>query len=551
MEKEKSVNSAHDTDEPEECLSPVEFAIEEKEAEEGQSQDEEEDDFSDFDDDTKDQKHTELGYAEREMRKQPSFSETDEETENSTDTELSPSHADRQRDQLTTMGKVHYLINFLGAIVYDAAVWLFDVNRLAVHYVRTPLTSVVAACMAICILLGACVILTDMVAYSANAIISPLCTIPGVQWIYPNCSVYHPLGSVPLCRIPGFHTLAPSWCPPTAPVTTGNETSEALTSTVEDLMRVQGRTLQVLEYSVQTAGINQELVRSELVMRQLRANVKYSELKHRDDLLPLFDGYIDNTVETIGSVTDFHIRCHSLSTRVISINYWTLIRLREMEKSQSQQIQFSFTSIISWLLSPPPLKESTVFARYIGHISDASQVVGERIDEAEATLKLLKYSRGYLADISHYTSQEMNDLQYTQPTPLQQLWTLVAGSSVWDRNREKHINTLGKVETQLAVSILVHERLLLELTEFRAGLNELKRRFDELKNHTNTPIQLPLSVHIDIINDSIKALQAARAKAKSEGDARSKAIRQGKLVVNEPFIEAKGGYDSKYRNQGK
>ncbi|CRK30369.1 hypothetical protein BN1723_018415, partial [Verticillium longisporum] len=164
----------------------------------------------------------------------------------------------------------------------DVLAWVADIVGMALRMLKLPL----AMMFAVWLMIGATIILRNMVTQSITTSLSPICKIPGVGALsLPFCPQFGvtPAGSDEQLSAPGGQSVE-----------------------FDDLMNVQASFEQVLERSADGVSLPMEMKRSESSIRDLRTMVRYSELPARDELVFHFDEYIATARQTASDLQKFN-----------------------------------------------------------------------------------------------------------------------------------------------------------------------------------------------------------------------------------------------------
>ncbi|KAI9155017.1 hypothetical protein HJFPF1_07579 [Paramyrothecium foliicola] len=416
------------------------------------------------------------------------------------------------------------------ASLIHALTWIAEVVGLTTRLLKKPFAFLAAVYLA----LGGCILLMGMVNDLLNNALSPLCSIPGVHWFNPACAAPQP--SSPLCHLFGLRALAPSWCDD-LPLALANET-ESMISKVEELVRIHGEAGQILEASVEIAGLPDEMQRSDSVMRDLENIVRYSQLERRDELSAAFNEYIEISWDTIDGLLDFSRGCDFLAMHIIHVNRYTMRKLQELEEFQITAGKSIMASITARIIFPSMYNEQELTSHYARHISQIIDSIDDSIVRAKKILDLLQDGRKHLALIHSITSSELQVLEADPGSNLSRLWSKIFGDRDHPWNKPQNMILLGQIDEQRKRSIRVVEKLTLQLQDSRGSLESLKSQIKDPLGPQTAQDQLPLSVHISLINESLMSLEASREWSLAEKRDRVQAVKE-KLMQPEPFIEAK------------
>ncbi|KAK8061494.1 hypothetical protein PG994_007860 [Apiospora phragmitis] len=318
----------------------------------------------------------------------------------------------------------------------------------------------------------------------------------------------------PLCRIPGASMLDLPFCPdlPTVPGSGGKTPVE-----FDELMNVQSDFEKVLEDSARGVSLPMEMKRAEASVRDLRTLVKYSDLPAREELVYEFDGYIDNVRIIATDLQTFNTHVGSAVDSVISINRWTSRYIdsiaAEREANDNMLARWS-----GWLFSPfqpQVFDERMLLDKYVEHTSLVSEKIANLIVEAQATLRVLSQAENNLQLINEHVVRSGNEVKAKKSEVFWDLWTLVGANNKRLNNLKAQLGLLKAVEGQRTSAREQLIGLVHDLGDIQTKLSDLRDRVvapELLADQTS----IPLSVHIETINAGVERLESARSRIRAE-----------------------------------
>lgn len=387
------------------------------------------------------------------------------------------------------------------SFIFDVVAWCLSVLGMALRIAKYPL----AICLAVYILLGAGMMVRNMVTNSISSSLSPLCRIPGASML-----------DLPFC--------------PDLPAVPGSKSKNPVE--FDELMNVQSNFEKVLEDSAKGVSLPMEMKRAEASVRDLRTLIKYSDLPAREELVYEFDGYIDNVRIIATDLQTFNTHVGSAVDSVISINRWTSRYIdsiaAEREANDNMVARWS-----GWLFSPfqpQVFDERMLLDKYVEHTGLVSDKIANLIVEAQAALRLLSQAENNLQLINEHVVRSGNEVKAKKSEVFWDLWTLVGANNKRLHNLKAQLGLLGQVETQRTSAVEQLIGLVHDLGDIQTKLSDLRDRVvapELLADQTS----IPLSVHIETINAGVERLESARSRIRAEENDR----------IHQALSRARGG----------
>ncbi|KAK7985348.1 hypothetical protein PG988_002970 [Apiospora saccharicola] len=372
------------------------------------------------------------------------------------------------------------------SFIFDVVAWCISILGMALNIAKYPL----AICLAVYILLGAGMMVRNMVTNSISTSLSPLCRIPGASML-----------DLPFC--------------PDLPAVPGSKGKNPVE--FDELMHVQSNFEKVLEDSAKGVSLPMEMKRAEASVRDLRTLIKYSDLPAREELVYEFDGYIDNVRTIATDLQTFNTHVGSAVDSVISINRWTSRYIdsiaAEREANDNMVARWS-----GWLFSPfqpQVFDERMLLDKYVEHTGLVSDKIANLIIEAQAALRLLSQAENNLQLINEHVVRSGNEVKAKKSEVFWDLWTLVGANNKRLHNLKAQLGLLGQVETQRTSAVEQLIGLVHDLGDIQTKLSDLRDRVvapELLADQTS----IPLSVHIETINAGVERLESARSRIRAE-----------------------------------
>ncbi|KZF24269.1 hypothetical protein L228DRAFT_266616 [Xylona heveae TC161] len=170
---------------------------------------------------------------------------------------------------------------------------------------------------------------TNTVAKSVHASLSPLCLIPGASLF--NLSICK--SSSPL---PVLEKLKLGSVPP--PVDFGQ------------LITIESPIEGLLHAGIQHMPLSQYLIQGEMRVRQLRTRVRVSSFKNRGELLDILEAFIGKTHETVDTVLLFNSRLRGLLDLIAIQTNSTIRRLEWMAEKDFIEPPGALSRSMQWLV---------------------------------------------------------------------------------------------------------------------------------------------------------------------------------------------------------
>jgi hypothetical protein len=375
----------------------------------------------------------------------------------------------------------------LSVVFSDTASWSYSVFSTAMRFATWPLGII----FAVYLVIGAAMLAKTLITESISASLSPL------------------------CRLPGASLLELPFCPTFQPVPNSDGTQHV---EFDELMNVQAQFEKVLEDSAQGVSLPMEMKRSEASVRNLRTMVKFSDLSARDELVLEFDGYVEVVRDTSSRLQKFGTNVGSAVDSVISINRWTSRYIDSIAVSREAD-----NNVVArwsgWLFTPfQPIvfDERMLLDKYIEHTALVSERIEGLILEAHATLRLLSQAENHLQQINEHVVRNGNAVKDQQNEVLGTLWGLLGGNNQHLKKLRAQLSLLKQVEVQRTSAVHQLMGLVHDLSDIQNKLSDLRDRVAAPELLADRSRDVPLTVHIEIINAGVERLEAARSRIRAE-----------------------------------
>ncbi|KAJ4366432.1 hypothetical protein N0V83_008068 [Neocucurbitaria cava] len=372
----------------------------------------------------------------------------------------------------------HYVSLFLDNVVVPLLRHLLDIFSYALRNFIKPILGVA---LGIGILFFALQMVTGMLRSSlSNAILGPVCLIPGSSYIIPSCA------------------------------TTPYESQQA---NFEELINVQTRFEDILDASKDTSTLPSTIKNSELAIRDLRTLVKYSKLPSRHELENEFEYFVQTAAEASQDLSRYNSRIGAAMDRVIATNTWTMTVLSGLSEKEASigSLTRVFNSLTGAFVSPPPTLQQQIFDQYVLHVSKNKEEISSLIETAQALLMVLHNLDGRLGTIYEIATNDDHSITRSQEELLSSLWTKLGGNRKDVKANNQQLLLLKNISAYRKKAVMHVSETLLKLQEIQAELENLREGVGapEVLGWRD---KVPLTYHLDLIEKGVERLRVCRGE---------------------------------------
>lgn len=362
---------------------------------------------------------------------------------------------------------------------------VYEIIGRALHLCKTPIAMLIAAWL----MLGLVNILYNLLFTSIYAALSPVCRVPGFQYL-----------DLPMCRDPIAARYSSEDLPPVE---------------FDRLMTVQGQFEAVLQESAGGVSLPLDMKRGETSIRDLRQIVRFSQLRSRNELVLEFDGFIETARIASYDLQKFNSHVGRGVDKILSTARWThrvLDGIAEQDASRGAVAAF-FSDKVLAPFQPLRFTQSTLVDQYIQHTSIVEEEINQLVTEAQALLMVLQNLEDRLDVINGIGIRDNIHVQGSKDEILSELWTMLGGNKSKLGKFESQQKLLKQVETYRQSAIAHVTGTMIRLQGMGAELEELRERVGgvELLGGKGP---VPLSVHIENIELGVERLENIRKGAK-------------------------------------
>lgn len=367
----------------------------------------------------------------------------------------------------------------------------FEVFGNAIKMLKTPISVILAFYLCVVFLQLASNLFTD----SIYAALSPICRIPGVQYM-----------GLPICRPYGSNH-------PTLPSGSAVPDPE-----FDSLMKAQNQFEAIMEETSKSLTLPADMKRSETYLRDLRQVVRFSNIPSKNELIHEFDGFIETARIASYDLQKFHSHVGRGVDIVLSTAKWTSRVLNELSHANQQQQGLLPAFITDTILAPfKPLKftEAKALDQYIQHSYVVSGEIDKLVEEAQTLLNVLQNLEDRLDVIHAIALRDNIHVQDKREEILADIWTYLGANQAKKRKIDTQMNLLLQVSEYRKLAVNHIAITVVKLQEMGAELEELRTRVGSaavLKEAGMTHV--PLAVHIENIQLGVERLEIGRQRAR-------------------------------------
>ena len=378
--------------------------------------------------------------------------------------------------------------------------WIYEVSGGALQTLKTPISFLVA----VWLLFGMMVFLRNLFFSSIYSALSPVCRIPGTQFL-----------NLPMCQ---------------SPVTAQYSGEEPPPVRFDKLMTIQNNFEAVLQESAGGVSLPLDMKRGETSIRDLRQIVRFSQLHSKNELVLEFDGFVELARIASYDLQKFNSHVGRGVDNILSTGRWTkrvLDGIAERDASRGAVSSF-FNDKLLAPFQPVRFTESALLDQYIQHTRVVEDEINRLVSEAQALLMVLQNLEDRLDVIHGIAVRDNMHVQGSRAEILSQLWTMLGGNRSKLGKFESQLRLLGQVDMYRQNAIAHVSGTMLKLQGMGTELEELRERVGgvELLGGKGA---VPLSVHIENIELGVERLERGRRGAKElENEQLRKSLDRGK-----------------------
>ncbi|KAF1851327.1 uncharacterized protein K460DRAFT_362073 [Cucurbitaria berberidis CBS 394.84] len=388
----------------------------------------------------------------------------------------------------------HYVNLFYENVALPLLAHVFDIFSYAMRHFVKPILGVA---LGIAILLFCLQTATGMLRSTlSNALLAPVCLIPGSSYIIPSCTT-----TIYDNQLANF----------------------------EELINVQTRFEDILDASKDSSTLPSTIKNSELAIRDLRTLVKYSKLPSRHELENEFEYFVQTAAEASQDLSRYNSRIGAAMDRVIATNTWTMAVLQGIEEKEASigAVSRVVNAMTGAFVAPPPTLQQKIFDQYILHVGKNKEEITRLIETAQALLMVLNNLDGRLGTIYEIATNDDHSITRDQEELLSSLWTKLGGNRKDVKSNNQQLNLLKNISAYRKKAVLHVSETLLKLQEIQAELENLREGVaaPEVLGYRD---ELPLTYHLDLIEKGVERLRVSRGESmRVEGDTYRRMMRAG------------------------
>ncbi|MCJ1403847.1 hypothetical protein MMC11_007070 [Xylographa trunciseda] len=381
------------------------------------------------------------------------------------------------RTASTTQDKSVNMSEAIEGFVKIAFTWLADIIGGALGRAKTPLSYL----LAIYLLVGLMVMTRNVLTNSIYSALSPICRVPGASLL-----------NLEMCQ---------------SPVSINYKGNATPAVEFEQLMETQSKFEDILEQTAEGITLPMDMKRSEASIRDLRQLVTYSNLRSKDELVYEFGIFIKTASSASDDLMSFGARVGTSVDSILSMAKHTkrvLEGIAERDAAQGAVASFFGDKLLAPFM-PIKFTEDLLLDQYLKHTQSVEREINRLIEQAQKLLMNLKYLEDQLDNIYGISIRDNNEAQYSKDQVLSQLWTMLGGNRTKLSKFDQELKLLQKVNMYRQTASGYVGGTLLKLQAMRSELEEMREKVGSAELQT-----VPLSVHIDTIQQGVERLQIGR-----------------------------------------
>ncbi|OAG01177.1 uncharacterized protein CC84DRAFT_1063072, partial [Paraphaeosphaeria sporulosa] len=283
----------------------------------------------------------------------------------------------------------------------------------------------------------------------------------------------------------------------------------------EELVNIQSSFEDVLEANKDSYALPANMKKSQVAMRDLRIQVRFSNLPSRAELENEFDSFIETAREASDDLAKYNARIGYVTDQVISTNKWTLTVLNGIVATEANKGALSeavkHMNIFSVFRGPPETLEQRIFVQYLNHVSKLKDDVSSLIVFSESLMALLNNLDARLDIIADIAMRDDNTVNRDREELLADLWSKLGGNRSSKAANAKSLQLLRDVLRYRANAVQLVSATLLKLREISTGLENLRDGI-AAPEVVGFREDYPLQWHIDVVSRSVERLRDARGE---------------------------------------
>ncbi|KAJ4292773.1 hypothetical protein N0V90_009436 [Kalmusia sp. IMI 367209] len=388
------------------------------------------------------------------------------------------SRTDPGPQQHEAAGPWHYIELFRAHVLWPILKYLLDVFANAMNSFMKPIFG---------FLLGF-VILIGLIHYSSiflrntfEVILAPVCMLPFSSYFVPFCD------TSPSSRQPDF----------------------------EQLVTVQSAFEDVLEANKDSYALPANMKKSQVAIRDLRSQVKFSRLPSRAELEVEFDYFIETAREASDHLAKYNAKIGYVMDQTISTNKWTLQVLHgiasQAENTGRLPRAIAYLNPLSVLYAPSDTLEQRIFEQYVLHVGKVKHDITGLIDMSESLIALLNALENRLDVIADIALRDDIHVSRDRELLLAQLWSRLGGNRSSKASSDASLQLLRQVMRYRSQAVQHVTATLLKLQEIAAGLENLRDGV-AAPEVVGFRSDVPLQWHIEVVGRCIERLRDTRGE---------------------------------------
>ena len=326
----------------------------------------------------------------------------------------------------------------------------------------------------------------------------------------------------PVCRIPGIPWVAPSLC--SSPVQLNFESANAPQPEFEELIKIQNKFEDLLEQTGDDYAIPAFMKQSQLVMRDVREVVRYSQLRSRNELGFEFNRFIDVASQASWDLETFNSHVGRTVDKVLLTARWTQRALDDIAGLNNTRGPIG--DLVSKLLTPfQPIRftEDVILDQYIKHSDAVQYEISDLLSEAQAVFVLLRSLEQTMDSIHGIAVRDAQYAETSRDDILGLLWTKLGGNSQQVNKFDRDLKILKQISKYGETAYKNIAATILKLQAMSAEIDQLKERLVSVDPVPTRP-QIPLHLHLENIQMGVQRLEEARSQTRDRRNAYSQQI---------------------------
>jgi len=416
-------------------------------------------------------------------------------------------YRDHDSDRHTQMAK-HRAQSFLD-ILQDMSLWSMRTFILACSYVQKPIALLLAGYICVAGIL----VLHSVATRSAMRTLAPICNIPGASLL-----------PLPFCGV--------------------QEDGDAAFEYIE-FAKHHDTIENVLQKSMNAYPMPWRMTQTENALRDLTVVLEVSNLENRAEFVQAFRSYIHTLGQKVNpELHTFNVRAGGVVDSILSTHNYTRRRIARLDPSLPENQPSVLSKFTMWAfpLFVPSQAERTneaILLQYIQYAEDIVVTLDDLIGIAQIVLDYLKEADMNLHEIHRLTEQSKSRIESKKGGNA--VWNLLASLRLTKEQQKymRDLDLLTEVEAERSGARDYVADVLNDLRGVKAQLQDLQERISKPGLQLGSDNQLPLEVHLDMIEGGVDRLQRARQQFRDAKDSFIEMRKEeGGRKKNKPYIEA-------------